>query len=106
MRFVLALLLGLVLVGCKTTDSARANILSESGYPFSTKETKRQLAKDLKYGKLKLGATAEHIMSTYGEPDEVANYKKLGKDIQYKVDFKILFLYFQDGEHLSSWDEW
>ncbi len=106
MRLILALLLALALTGCKTTDSAKANMLSESGYPFATKETKRQLAKHLKYGKLKLGTTAEHIMTTYGEPDKISNYKKLGKDIQYSIDYKTFFLYFQDGVHLSSWNEW
>jgi len=104
MRILIILLLCFGLIGCSTTDSKTDP--TASGYLLATKQTKRQLSSDLNYGKLKLGAPLEYIMATYGEPDKMSTYKKLGKDLQYDVDYKIIFLYFQDGEHLSSWSEW
>ena len=92
---ILSILSFLLTSGCAHTPP--------SPYPKASRETIGQLYRDLDSGKLQ-GKTLDYIGYTYGAPESTTNQGQKILIIYRRPAYEdSVYLWFDDGEHLSSW---
>lgn len=99
-NLILVIALFLCISGCGPIKA------KQTQHPYATDQTKKELLEDLESGKLKVGSELEHIMSTYGEPANITDQDEKVLLIYRRPAYEeSIYLWFNDGEHLSSWSK-
>ena len=94
------IILSFCLLGCGPIK------VKQTQYPYATAQTRKQLLQDLESGELKMGTELENIMSTYGEPTSITDQDKEVLIIYRRPAYEeSIYLWFDDGKHLSSWSQ-
>lgn len=101
---VCVLLMGIFLSGCfSAAGCLRDKEAIVKAYTPATNQTKNELYKDLRSGKITLGATLDYIRQTYGDSDEIFVTEYAARVIYTLENGKKITLWFDNCRRLSMW---
>jgi hypothetical protein len=103
-NIVILSVIGLLLCGCAAQGKRCFQQDIKKSYAPSNESLKSDLANDLTGGKVPLGATLDEIRSSYGQPDDMLVASCTVRIIYRRDRDKNITLWFDDGWHLSMWN--